>query len=216
MAGTGDQRNSIETLESPEPVIRHPRVEKKNRLTDLVKNSKQVLAKIIQSESKADIHEAKKGEEKLVEVLPPTLFVYSTFYVLFVQVIDLDCPKPNDNPFKIRKKPLPEEVPLPEDNSTDLLNPPEDLMDEIKLNSPKDDPTVEKKRMTFPRASGARARAAFVAKCRTLKKEATMKRKKWDVGSRIANFFRKKRGQIEEAGSGPLGHSREVVESENN
>lgn len=69
MAGTGDQRDSIETLESPEPVICHPRVEKKNRLTDLVKNSKQVLAKIIQSESKADIQDTKKGEEKLVEVL---------------------------------------------------------------------------------------------------------------------------------------------------
>lgn len=126
----------------------------------------------------------------------------------------MDCPKPNDKPFKSRKKP--EEVPLPEDNSTDLLNPPEDLMDEIKLNSVKEDSTVEKKRMTFPRASGARARAAFVAKCRTLKKEATLKRKKWDVGSKIANFFRKKRGQIEEAGSGPLGLSKEVMESENN
>lgn len=82
MPGTGDQRDSIETLESPEPVIHHPRVEKKNRLTDLVKNSKQVLAKIIQSESKADIHEAKKGEEKLVEVLPTPftpLFTFSLY-----------------------------------------------------------------------------------------------------------------------------------------
>lgn len=125
----------------------------------------------------------------------------------------MDCP--NEKPYKIRKKP--EEIPLPEDDSTDLLNPPEDLMEEIKLNSPKEE-LVEKKRMTIPRASGARARAAFVAKCRTLKKEATLKRKKWDVGSRIANFFRKKRGQIEEAGNGPLGlgTDREAVESENN
>lgn len=114
----------------------------------------------------------------------------------------------SDLPFKSRSKILPEEVPLPENDLQESLSPSssEDRMEEIGLSQHPKEATEtekkEKKRMTFPRASGSKAKAAFTAKCRTLKREATnLKKKKWDVSGKIANFFRKRRESVEECGT---------------
>lgn len=47
LAGTGDQLESTKEVVPDDKKERHPTVEKKSRLTDLVKNSKQLLSKYI-------------------------------------------------------------------------------------------------------------------------------------------------------------------------
>ncbi|ENN71713.1 hypothetical protein HUJ04_006191 [Dendroctonus ponderosae] len=183
LIGTGDQKSS-DALKTPEALFSHPPVEKKSRLTDLVKNSKQVLAKIMMSDSKLKLPQEKKEDEKIVEV------------------VELDCIQPSDVPFKSRI--VPEEVPLPDTDSDATPSPPhfEESLEEIGLDPAKNEeipPADGRRRMTFPRAGGSRAKAAFVARCRTLKREATnLKKKKWDVKGKIVNFFRKKPAQEDE------------------
>ncbi|XP_050293915.1 uncharacterized protein LOC126734367 [Anthonomus grandis grandis] len=190
LIGTGDQKSN-EAFEPQEPTTYHPPVEKKNRLTDLVKNSKQLLAKIIMSDSKVLLQAEKKEDEKVMEV------------------IELDCVQLSDIPYKKKIKMSPETIPLPKNDSHEILEPPptDDSMVDIGLNSsteePKKEEVKERKRMTFPRASGSKAKAAFAAKCRTLKREATnLKKKKWDVSNKIVNFFRKKRSIKDDGASG--------------
>ncbi|XP_066151671.1 uncharacterized protein [Euwallacea fornicatus] len=164
--GTGDQR-SKDTLEAQELVIHDARARKKNRLPDLARNSKQVFAKMIACENKADPRKEKKNRKKLFE----------------------------NELFKSKYKEHPEEVSLSKENRNENIttrHPSEKPMVDLNLDTTKED-LVERKRMTFPRATGSRTKTAFMAKCRTLKKEAiNFNKKKWDVGGRIINFFRKK------------------------
>ncbi|KAL1506138.1 hypothetical protein ABEB36_005557 [Hypothenemus hampei] len=178
LTGTGDQRSN-EALEIEETIIQHPPVEKKNRLMDLVKNSKQAIAKIIMSDSKIALQEKKKEVEKIVEV------------------IDLDCVQPTDLPFKSNSGKVPEEVGLRHIVSHEILaSTPFQYEDMEELSLSKDDSIDygELKRMTLPAISGGNAKAVFLEKCRTLKREATnFKKKKWYVGGKLANFFKKKK-----------------------
>lgn len=65
--GTGDQKSN-ESFERQEPIPYHPPVEKKSRLTDLVRNSKQILAKIMMTDSKMNLNPEEKKEEEVVKV----------------------------------------------------------------------------------------------------------------------------------------------------
>ncbi|XP_028138426.2 uncharacterized protein LOC114332847 [Diabrotica virgifera virgifera] len=89
LEGIGDQLQREQEIEK-EAVIKHPPVEKKNRLSDLVKNSKQLLTKIMHAESKAELSDAKS--EKVVKV------------------VDLDAV---EVPYKVKKILKPEDVLLP-------------------------------------------------------------------------------------------------------
>ncbi|XP_030756734.1 uncharacterized protein LOC115882682 [Sitophilus oryzae] len=185
LKGTGDQ-GSNEAFEQTEVCPFHPPVEKKNRLTDLVKNSKQLLAKIMMSESKVSFQQQKKEEQE----------------EHVVDVIELDCIQIHDLPFTCRQKILPEEVPLPRNDSLEILNPPieeasleedQDIGEESEVMPGKSKESL-KKTSTFPRSNGAKAKAAFAAKCRTLRMSTlNLKKKKWNVGGRIVNFFKKKK-----------------------
>ncbi|XP_066246423.1 uncharacterized protein [Euwallacea similis] len=181
--GIGDQRSN-ETLEAQETIIHSPRARKKNRLTDLAENSKQVISKMISSECKASPYDEKKDQKKLVELTD----------VVYIK----------DEPFQSKYKERPEKVSLPKgDTNENMMTKPasEKLMGNVNLDPTKED-SVEKKRMTFPRATGSRAKTVFMAKCRTLKKEAiNFNKKKWDVGGRIVNFFKKKKGSQNGEGS---------------
>lgn len=132
-------------------------------------------------------------------------------------MVELDCIQPSDLPFKSRT--VPEEVPLPDSESDATPSPPhfEESLEEIGLDGGKnevDKPVDERRRMTFPRAGGSRAKAVFVARCRTLKREATnLKKKKWDVKGKIVNFFRKKTAQADEK-TQPLGKQDEELVKE--
>ncbi|KAJ8935938.1 hypothetical protein NQ314_012559 [Rhamnusium bicolor] len=175
LKGLGDQLKADGEIITEEASVRHPPVEKKNRLTDLVKNSKHVLAKLILNENK----EAKFGpkNEKLI------------------RVVELDS---GDQPFKTRKKVLPENVPLPRNDSEEILEEPKenDVMDEIQLfgSSEKNGSQEEddyKKRMTFPLAGGSGKTLSIGARCRTLKFPGELNAKKWNIGSKIINYIRK-------------------------
>lgn len=96
--GVGDQPPKG-TDKEQEPIPETPQVEKKSRVTDLIKNSKQILSEYIMKEK------AKPMQDKLEETQEE-----------IIQVIELDCVKPGDEPFKAHRKYIPEEVPLPDDD----------------------------------------------------------------------------------------------------
>ncbi|KAJ8920461.1 hypothetical protein NQ315_005329 [Exocentrus adspersus] len=182
LKGTGDQlKGDDEVVEDDR---RHPRVEKKNRLTDLVKNSKHVLAKLILNEHKESTESMKN--EKVEKVL---------------RVVDLDIGEPS---FKSRKKIHPENIPLPRSDSREILQSPipEETMDEIQLYGSPDDKCAGKgdicqKTMTFPLASGSAKSLTLAERCRTLKFPMELKKKKWNIGSKIVNYIRKhKKGDV--------------------
>ncbi|XP_066147026.1 uncharacterized protein [Euwallacea fornicatus] len=151
-------QRSNEVLEGQEPVCNFTRVDKKNRLTVLVKNSKQVVAKMISSKSKSGIREEMKEEEKLIEV------------------INIDCA--DDKAFTCPRKWPSEEVLLSEQDTGDIMEHlSEEHMYEVNLD-PSIEDSVEDKKVT------------------------TFKRKRWDVGRRIAGFCRKiKKGNHDDSGS---------------
>lgn len=96
--GVGDQPPKG-TEKEQESVPETPQVEKKSRVTDLIKNSKQILSEYIMKEK------AKPMQDKLEETQEE-----------FIQVIELDCVKPGDEPFKANKTYMPEDIPLPDDD----------------------------------------------------------------------------------------------------
>ncbi|XP_076258012.1 uncharacterized protein LOC143195046 [Rhynchophorus ferrugineus] len=183
LIGTGDQKSSG-TLVKPESVRFHPPVEKKNRLTDLVKNSKQILARIMMTDSKSNLQP---------DLIPTLTKEEETV----IDVIELDCVQLHDIPFKCYRSIPPEEVPLPRNDSDDILSPATEevslQVDEFSGESTEKPIGATKKMMTFPRVSGSKARSAFASKYRTLKGGISLKKKKWNVGDRIAKFFRKKK-----------------------
>ncbi|CAG9772993.1 unnamed protein product [Ceutorhynchus assimilis] len=105
--GTGDQKSDEDIKKKISCYF--PQVEKKTRLTDLVRNSKQILQKMMMSESKTTIQEQERKAEELQEKL--------------IQAIDLDCIQLSDVQHKIKTPISPEEVDLPKNDSADILNP---------------------------------------------------------------------------------------------
>ncbi|KAF2894985.1 hypothetical protein ILUMI_11185 [Ignelater luminosus] len=107
--GVGDQPILINEP-IPEPEV--PRaVEKKSRVTDLVKNSPQIISEYLMMDERAkqNQEEWEESEEQLL------------------QVIELDYVKPGEEPFRVQKKMYPENIALPEDNNeSELVVPQED------------------------------------------------------------------------------------------
>ncbi|KAJ8954992.1 hypothetical protein NQ318_000424 [Aromia moschata] len=175
LKGLGDQLNADKEIIRVETSVRHPPVEKRNRLTDLVKNSKHILAKLILNESKEAL--AAKNEE-------------------VIRVVELDS---GDQPFKIDRKILPENIPLPRDDSKEILEEDQaenEKMDEIELVEPNDNEggkgeEVHKKTMTFPMDGRSGKAMGLAARCRTLKFPQELKKKKWNIGSKLINYIRK-------------------------
>lgn len=173
LKGIGDQLESEEEIIQEETSVKYPPVEKKNRLTDLVKNSKHVLAKLILNERR-DTFEMKN--EKVV------------------RIVDLNSGEPS---FKVRRNIVPENIPLPKSDSREILEETivEETMDEIQLYASDEKcegkGDIYKKTMTFPLASGSGKNLSIAARCRTLKFPVELKKKKWNIGSKIINYIRK-------------------------
>nr|CAI5869458.1 unnamed protein product [Callosobruchus analis] len=178
--GIGDQLNVDGSIMEEEPV-RLPPVEKKNRLTDLVKNSKHILAKLIMTESKENTGDDK--EEKVMSV------------------VDLDS---GDPPFRVISEKT--------DESAIHEQSDEYKMEEIKLCSQSSETTpkesYDKKTMTFPlvaSSSSSGKTGSLASRYRTLKfPQELMKKKKWNIGTKIVNYIRKhqKKGEKEDKKTG--------------
>lgn len=180
LKGVGDQLATEKDSISEEP-LRLPPVEKKNRLTDLVKNSKQILSKLILNESN---HHIEAKNEKLL------------------RVIDLDS---KENKYKKKHSIKPEIVPLPPCDSSEILTKPEDQenegcqyedkMEEVELASTSFKSNTEEiraKTMTFPLAGPSGTSSSLFARYRTLKFPNDLKQKKWSIGSKLMNYIKKK------------------------
>lgn len=173
LKGVGDQLEGEEEVLQEENSNKFPPVEKKNRLTDLVKNSKHVLAKLILNERKESFE---KKNEKVI------------------RVVDLESGEPS---YKVRRSIIPENIPLPKNDSREILGDtiPEETMDEIQLYGSTEKQCEGKgdvyKTMTFPLASGSGRNLSLAARCRTLKFPVELKKKKWNIGAKIINYIRK-------------------------
>lgn len=174
LKGLGDQLKADEYASSEEPV-QHPPVEKKNRLTDLVKNSKQVLSKLILNDS--NNHGLVKHEKVL-------------------RVVNLDSKK---GKYKVKQTIKPETVPLPPSDSDEMLNQmnenTEQKLDEVELADATFKTNVEEiraKTMTFPLAGPSNSSPSLLRRYRTLKFATDLKQKKWNIGSKIINYIKKK------------------------
>lgn len=135
--GVGDQPPKRTEKEHQERVPEPPQIEKKSRVTDLIKNSKQILSEYIMKEKTKPIQD--KLEETQEE---------------FLQVIELECVKPGDKPFKAQRKYIPEDVPLPneedeeeieevirvqpDDNTMEVVNLPQKTPEERNSSSSED------------------------------------------------------------------------------
>uniref|UniRef100_A0A6P7FQC1 Uncharacterized protein LOC114332847 n=1 Tax=Diabrotica virgifera virgifera TaxID=50390 RepID=A0A6P7FQC1_DIAVI len=180
LEGIGDQLQREQEIEK-EAVIKHPPVEKKNRLSDLVKNSKQLLTKIMHAESKAELSDAKS--EKVVKV------------------VDLDAV---EVPYKVKKILKPEDVLLPGNDSDEILQSPsedEEPLEEIQLhashNKDRTPSKILKKTMTFPLAGSSRK---LMERYRTLKFTGeSPSKKKWNVGGKIMDYIRRQRAKRQSA-----------------
>ncbi|KAJ8981016.1 hypothetical protein NQ317_019695 [Molorchus minor] len=102
--GVGDQLKANREVITAESPVRHPPVEKKNRLTDL----------LILNENK-----------EVLESQPEEV----------IRVVELDS---GDKSFKANRKILPENVPLPRNDSREILGNIDEKMDEIELFEPKE------------------------------------------------------------------------------
>lgn len=179
LKGLGDQLKAEEGALSEEP-IKHPPVEKKNRLTDLVKNSKQILSKLILSES---THNIEVKNEKVI------------------RVVDLDS---KEQRYKTKVAVKPENVPLPPCESSEILQtldegnadrPEGEKLEEVELASTSFKSDIEEiraKTMTFPLAGPSAPSSSFLDRYRTLKFSHDFKHKKWNIGSKIINYIKKK------------------------
>ncbi|CAG9861478.1 unnamed protein product [Phyllotreta striolata] len=175
--GVGDHLDGDKRQVGAAPVYGHPPVEKKSRLTDLVKNSKHLWAKLVFNEHKDDARDCKS--EKIL------------------RVVDLDC---NEPPFKAGG---PEEpAPLPHAASTVALSSTggeNDSLDEVALSATKERAEDAKKTMTFPLAGSS---GKSLMECyRTLKVTADFKKKKWNFGSKLVNYIRKQHAKKQGKGA---------------
>lgn len=184
-------------------------VEKKSRVTDLVKNSPQIINEYlkIDENSKQTQEEWEETEERLI------------------RVIELDHVKHGEENFKVPKKMQPEDVALPEDENEDIdeviLMPMDDhIMDIVDLTSAPfrdeeneinlENSTLlnEDKRFTHEKIN-----AAFEPTPNTKMnnseeqemsgdsavKDKRRKKKKWNIGSRLWGFFKKSHKQARES-----------------
>ncbi|XP_056640337.1 uncharacterized protein LOC130447501 [Diorhabda sublineata] len=172
--GVGDQLGDDV---NKEPKIQHRPVEKKSRLTDLVKNSKQLLAKLMLNESRGELHDTKS--EKLVKV------------------VELDS---KEQPYRVKNVNAPEDTRLPSDDSDEILNErsgDEEILDEIQLSVSQGDDLQSKeslkKTMTFPLAGPSKK--TLMDRYRTLKFAGEFKKKQWNFGSRIMDYIRKQKAK---------------------
>lgn len=173
--GVGDQpiiprqNSEVEVSDQPAPqeCVTAAPVEKKSRVADLVKSSKQILSAYILDEKTKKIRDAlEEGQEQLV------------------QVIELEDTKAH---FKAYKKIQPEAVPLPQDDDEDdfqQITAVSDAMDTIDLNE------HEKKQPLdvipeIVRDDGPSQSAAGEADAKEKQK------KKWKFGARIMQFIKR-------------------------
>lgn len=178
LKGIGDQlanRSGDIDMETFTP----PMVEKKNRLSDLVKNSKQILSKLLSAESnlETNIKDTRVSEN-----------------------IDLDGES------KVRRKKHRQTVnqefgPLPprdapvsrRDNHTNTDNTERDRddgkLEDVDLANADE---IRAKTRTFPLAGPSAPSSSLLARYRTLKFSNDLKHKKWNFGSKIINYIKKK------------------------
>lgn len=178
--GVGDQpiiprqNSQVEVSDQPAPqeCVTATPVEKKSRVADLVKSSKQILSAYILDEKTKKIRDAlEEGQEQLV------------------QVIELEDTKAH---FKAHNKIQPEAVPLPQDDDDDDHDDDfqqiSDAMDTIDLNE--NESENEKKPLDvipeIVRDDGPSQSAASAGEA-----DAKEKKKKWNFGARIMQFIRK-------------------------
>lgn len=180
MKGLGDQLKAQEDVIGEE-IIKHPPVEKKNRLTDLVKNSKQILSKLILHEGN---YQNDTNNEKLLKV------------------VDLES---KGHRYKTKHSIKPESVPLPPCDSSEILKKLDEEIDkaseegkleDVELASTSFDKTntdeIRAKTMTFPLTGSSGPSTSFLGRYRTLKFPNELKQKKWNIGSKLINYIKKK------------------------
>lgn len=212
--GVGDppvhDMNHLEAHCVPESTNAPMTVEKKSRVTDLIKHSKQILSEYI-------THDASKQNQENFEDIEEQV----------IQVIELDCVKPGEEKFLVHRKIRPEDIPLPEDDEEELIKIPDDqTMDVIDLSSkafeaeqkavcetqedPKECKTNESKKYNItvvmspnnslkPDAGSVCESSAFGANSNAKLKNAVCeekcKNKRWNLGARIMGLFRKNKQQ---------------------
>ncbi|CAH0553433.1 unnamed protein product [Brassicogethes aeneus] len=175
----GDQLESTNEIIADERKIRHQPVEKKSRLTDLVKNSKQLLSKYILNENIRHDNPEDDHKEKVI------------------RVFEMDNQE-EDNAIQSANVQL-EANHLPEDVQEDFED---DNLDDIQLEKGSNGDTPEniKKTMTFPIA-GTSSTKSFCNRYKTLKLTASeLKKKKWNIGSKLMNIIKKNKSKKEDQG----------------
>lgn len=174
LKGVGDQLKPVDSV--CEASVKLPPVEKKSRLTDLVKNSKQILSKLILSESNQHID---VNNEHVLRVVNPDL---------------------RDNTTKLSQSEKTEKVPsevLQETADTSCNDVDGEKMEEIDLDHHTSSVTnsaeeIRAKTMTFPLAGPSGPTSRLFARYRTLKFPNDLKHKKWNIGTKIINYIKKK------------------------
>lgn len=178
--GVGDQPPDAEKLSHVNEANTIP-VEKKSRVADLIKNSKQVLSEYILDE------EAKLVQDKIEEQQER-----------FLQVIELDCVLPEQAPFKAQKMCDPETVPLPDETSDEEIAriPSTGKMESVDLNSV--ECPVRTKMEPQPNEDDGGSTRAVASSSETEKGRASLtsnksneKNKKMGIGARIMQFLRR-------------------------
>lgn len=188
--GVGDQPisprgNEIEVSDEPAPPeIPAAPVEKKSRVADLVKSSKQVLSAYIMDEK------AKQIRDKLEEDQEQ-----------FLQVIELDCVEGSVNTFKAYKKYDPAFVPIPSDETDgELMQIPtsNDDMDTIELNKIDNGTMTKKPQENCGKEDEGGNAADEIQDVAVLPSEAggktcefKEKKKKWNFGARLMQFLKR-------------------------
>lgn len=203
--GVGDQPitprgNEVEPSDSPAPQeYTTVPVEKKSRVADLVKSSKQILSAYIMDEKSKRIRDKLEEEQEQ-----------------FLQVIELDYVDGAEKTFKAYKKHDPTVVPLPSDeveSDGELLNiPPNDDMDSIDLKKDaKEQEEVAEPDVESSGKGDETNHAAVVEASDDIQKAESMttnvqnvpsdsgskvseskdKKKKWNFGARLIEFLRR-------------------------
>ncbi|XP_019874661.1 uncharacterized protein LOC109602681 [Aethina tumida] len=174
--GTGDQLESTKEVVPDDKKERHPTVEKKSRLTDLVKNSKQLLSKYILNDNIRHDNPEDDYAEKVLKVVE----------------LSESCAKTDlSNPGGATEDPnLIDESKDPFKSSED-----DGSLDDIQLEKQSVDELTEtmKKTMTFPMAGSSSTKSfSMASKYKTLKMTASeIKKKKWNIGAKFLNYLRK-------------------------
>lgn len=118
-----------------------------------------------------------------------------------IRVVVLDS---KEQRYKTKHSVKPENVPLPPCESSEILQkldegnvhrPEEGKLEEVELASTSyksDTEEIRAKTMTFPLAGPSAPSASLLDRYRTLKFPRDFKHKKWNIGSKIINYIKKK------------------------